>query len=159
MKKLVQNVFGFGIAALFATALGAQDAAAPETPLDRWTADRTVIFDAGDITLTDLVWQVRPLVVFADSPNDPQFQQQMALLAQRPDELAERDIMVIVDTDPAGQSAARLALRPRGYMMALIGKDGTVALRKPLPWDVRELSRSIDKMPIRQQEIRDRRVN
>lgn len=159
MKKLVQNAFGFGIVAVFATALGAQDAAVPDTVLDRWTADRSAIFDAGDVTLADLVWQVRPLVVFADSPNDPQFQQQMALLAQRPAELAERDIMIIVDTDPAAQSAARLALRPRGYMMALIGKDGTVALRKPLPWDVRELSRSIDKMPIRQQEIRDRRVN
>ena len=39
----------------------------------------------------------------------------------------------------------------------LIGKDGTVYLRKPFPWSVREISRSIDKMPLRQQEIRDRR--
>ena len=31
--------------------------------------------------------------------------------------------------------------------------DGQVKLRKPLPWDVRELTRSIDKMPLRQQEI------
>jgi hypothetical protein len=31
-------------------------------------------------------------------------------------------------------------------MMALIGKDGRVALRKPFPWDVRELSRTIDRM-------------
>jgi len=39
----------------------------------------------------------------------------------------------------------------------LIGKDGGVKLRKPFPWSVRELSRSIDKMPMRQQELRDRR--
>jgi hypothetical protein len=37
----------------------------------------------------------------------------------------------------------------------LIGKDGRVAQRKPSPWDVREIERAIDKMPLRQQEIRD----
>ena len=41
--------------------------------------------------------------------------------------------------------------------MVLIGKDGSVKLRKPLPWDVREISRTIDKMPVRQREIRERR--
>jgi len=51
----------------------------------------------------------------------------------------------------------RRELRPRGFMLALVGKDGQIKLRKPAPWDVRELSRSIDKMPMRQQEIRDRR--
>jgi hypothetical protein len=36
----------------------------------------------------------------------------------------------------------------------IMGKDGEVELRKPRPWDVREISRTIDKMPLRQQEIR-----
>ena len=35
----------------------------------------------------------------------------------------------------------------------LIGKDGQVKLRKPSPWNIREIARVIDKMPIRQQEI------
>ena len=51
----------------------------------------------------------------------------------------------------------RLRLRPRGFMMVLMGKDGEVELRKPAPWSIREISRSIDKMPLRQQEIEDRR--
>jgi hypothetical protein len=72
--------------------------------------------------------------------------------------LAERDVIVITDTDGAAMSDVRTTLRPRGYMMALVGKDGRVALRKPEPYDVRELSRSIDKMPLRQQEIQDRRL-
>jgi len=38
----------------------------------------------------------------------------------------------------------------------LIGKDGKVKLRKPRPWTVRELSRVIDKMPMRQQELKQR---
>ena len=67
----------------------------------------------------------------------------------------ERDVVVITDTDPEGRSALRKKLRPRGFMLTLIGKDGGVKLRKPFPWDVRELTRQIDKMPIRRQEIRD----
>ena len=40
-------------------------------------------------------------------------------------------------------------------LLVLVGKDGQIKLRKPFPWDVRELSNSIDKTPLRQQEIRD----
>jgi len=68
-----------------------------------------------------------------------------------------RDVVVFVDTDPKARSALRKKLRPRGFMLVLIGKDGGVKLRKPLPWSVRELSRSIDKMPTRQREIEARR--
>jgi hypothetical protein len=105
-----------------------------------------------------LNWVARPLVIFADTPNDPRFQQQMDLLLSDIERLAERDVIVITDTDREAMSDLRTTLRPRGYMMALVGKDGRVALRKPSPYSVRELSRSIDKMPLRQQEISDRRV-
>ena len=68
-----------------------------------------------------------------------------------------RDVVVFVDTDPKARSALRKKLRPRGFMLAIIGKDGQIKLRKPLPWDVRELTRSIDKMPLRRQEIDEAR--
>ncbi len=136
-----------------ATATFGQDA----TVLERWEADHTEIFDASEVSLADLQWLARPLVVFADTPNDPRFRQQMDLLLDRPDDLAERDVIIITDTDPSAQTDLRTALRPRGYMMALVAKDGRVAFRKPSPWSVREISRSIDKMPLRQQEIEDRR--
>ena len=64
-------------------------------------------------------------------------------------------MILIADTDPGAGTDVRRELRPRGFMLTLISKDGGVALRKPVPWDVRELTRSIDKMPIRQQELRD----
>ncbi len=123
-----------------------------------WEADHEMIFDAGEITLDQFKWLARPLVVFGDSPNDPQFRQQMELITAEMDELAIRDVIVITDTDPAARSALRTKLRPRAFMLALVGKDGQVKLRKPSPWNVRELSRSIDKMPLRQQEIEDRRL-
>ena len=65
-------------------------------------------------------------------------------------------MIVFVDTDPTASGPLRKALRPRGFQLVLIGKDGGVKLRKPRPWTVRELNRVIDKMPMRQQEIRQR---
>lgn len=142
------------ISALVASLVSAVSA---DAVLDSWTDDRTQIFDAADITPSDFIWQARPLVVFAQSPLDPAFIEQMDLLTDRIDEMAERDVIIITDTDPQNPSALRTALRPRAFMLTLIGKDGRTALRKPAPWDVRELSRTIDKMPMRQQEIIDRR--
>ena len=139
---------------------GEEAQATPAEALDpvlQWQEDRTLVFDAADIELDAFRWIARPVVVFGESPFDPQFQQQMDLLTARPEALAERDVILIVDTDPEAQTDVRRRLRPRAFMLALIGKDGQIELRKPAPWDVRELSRSIDKMPLRQQEIRDRR--
>ncbi|MGB0659705.1 MAG: DUF4174 domain-containing protein [Mangrovicoccus sp.] len=107
-------------------------------------------------SLAELQWIARPVIVFADTPNDPRFIQQMQRLTARPAPLIERDVVVITDTDPAARSPLRQELRPRGFSMVLIGKDGQVKLRKPAPWDVRELTRVIDKSPIRQQEVKDR---
>ncbi|MCK0096336.1 DUF4174 domain-containing protein [Yoonia sp. F2084L] len=149
--KLLVNI---ALVALIAFPATAEE----KTVIERWEEDRTQIFDGSEIVLDDLNWIARPLVIFADTPNDPRFQQQMDLLLTGIDRLAERDVIVITDTDPETMSDLRTTLRPRGYMMALVGKDGRVALRKPSPYSVRELSRSIDKMPLRQQEISDRRL-
>ena len=153
MTRSTYLALGLGLLGLiappaFASDLSEQDALAV------WDADKTHIFSAAEVDLNDFSWVARPIVVFANSERDPAFTQQMDLLAQRPEDLAERDVVIIIDTDPSGESALRTKLRPRGFMMVLIGKDGQVKLRKPLPWDVRELTRSIDKMPLRKQEMR-----
>ncbi|MCW9043524.1 MAG: DUF4174 domain-containing protein [Pseudopelagicola sp.] len=138
------------IAFLTGPALAAEEAEAP--------APDPLFIDATEIELDAFQWLKRTVIVFADSPNDPRFIQQIDLLKERPDALRERDVVVLTDTNPMADSALREKLHPRGFMMVLIGKDGTIYLRKPFPWDVREISRSIDKMPLRQQEIRDRRA-
>ena len=110
-----------------------------------------------EVELDDLLWLKRPVVVFAQTPADPAFIEQMRLLEAYWSELEDRDVVVITDTDPAAKSAIREKLRPRGFMLVLIGKDGQIVMRKPTPWDVRELSRAIDKLPLRREEIRNRR--
>lgn len=148
--KLIRAVVFAGLLGLPATA---QEAGEPTTD-----APAPSIFVTGtDVDLSQFVWIKRPLIVFADSPADPRFVQQMELLNARLDDLAVRDVVIMADTDPAAQGPLRTKLRPRGFMLALIAKDGTVSLRKPLPWDVREISRTIDKLPMRQQEIKERR--
>ena len=128
-------------------------ASAEEEAADPGTA---IIRPAGEAELGEFMWTSRPLVVFADTPADPRFVEQMELLAEDLDMLAEREVVVLTDTDPDARSPVRQKLRPRGFMLVLIGKDGQVELRKPLPWTVREITRSIDKMPIRQREIQER---
>ncbi|XDA97533.1 DUF4174 domain-containing protein [Sulfitobacter sp. LCG007] len=110
---------------------------------------------AQDVELKQFQWKKRPVVVFADSADDPAFTEQMELLLSRTEELEMRDVVVITDTDPDARSEFRMKLRPRGFMLAILGKDGELGLRKPFPWHVREITRSIDKMPDRQREIRE----
>ncbi|UWQ30002.1 DUF4174 domain-containing protein [Leisingera sp. M523] len=110
-----------------------------------------------DVELEDFQWKQRPVVVFADSPDDPRFHEQMERLMQGAEVLKTRDVVVLVDTDPAAKSALRKKLRPRGFMLVLVGKDGGVKLRKPHPWTARELSRTIDKFPERLREVEERR--
>ena len=121
------------------------------------SSDELLMIEAPGATLEDFRWTARALVVFADSENDPRFIQQMEYIAQDVIELAERDVIVVVDTDPAARSAIRLDLRPNGFTLVLVGKDGFKYLSKPLPWDVREISRSLDQMPLRKQELKDSR--
>lgn len=124
-------------------------AAAQETPA-------APVFEplvASEVSTADLMWIKRPIVVFADSANDPAFVTQMRMLAQDPVALETRDVVVIIDTDPEAKSEWRLKLRPRGFSLVLLDKDLEPELRKPLPWDVREITRAIDKFPLRRQEV------
>ena len=125
--------------------------------IERWQADPTLVFDASEVTLAELLFVARPVIVFADSPFDPRFAEQLDLLAADVSGLVARDVIVIADSDPAARSDARARLRPRGFGLVVIGKDGRVAQRKPAPWSVREITRAIDKLPLRQQEIREGR--
>lgn len=107
---------------------------------------------AAEVVEADLLFLRRPVVVFADSPNDPAFVRQMELLKRYYAELDARDVILITDTDPAAASSLRKKLRPRGFSLVLMDKDWKPMIRKPLPWDGREIVNSIDKMPIARSE-------
>jgi hypothetical protein len=139
------------------SALGAQDSAASElsvTETGAETIDPMLPRDAADVSLDEFLWVARPIIVFADTPADPRFREQLQLLAERPDTLLERDVVIIVDTDPSAGSAIRRELRPRGFALVVLQKDGAVGFRRPSPRDVREIVRGIDNFSFRQEELR-----
>ena len=103
-------------------------------------------------TLEELKGRARPLVIFADSPDDTKFVQQMAMIDALPEELEKRRVVVLTDTDPAANGPLRQQYRPQGFGLVLIDVDGSLAQRRPLPTTVRELANFIDRMPSRRQE-------
>jgi hypothetical protein len=107
--------------------------------------------------LDALLWVARPLVVFADTPNDPRYGQQMRMLESGMDVLEDRRVIVLTDTDPDANGPLRRTLRPRGFGLVLIDTDGTVVQRRPSPTSVRELSGTIDRLPSRREETGSRR--
>jgi hypothetical protein len=135
--------------------LWAENAPAPVEPAAQETPAVGPIA-AADVVLDELMFLRRPVVVFADSPADPTFIRQMQLIERDLPALDQRDVVVIVDTDPAAKSAIRQKLRPRGFSLVLMEKDLKPVIRKPLPWDVREIVAAIDKFPLRRQEMLER---
>ncbi|WP_235829835.1 DUF4174 domain-containing protein [Frigidibacter oleivorans] len=113
---------------------------------------------AEGLTIEQFRFDRRLVIVLADTPQNPAFIDQIRMLAEGRDQMEARDAVVIADADPEADSAIRARLRPRGFMLVLIDKDGQIAQRKPFPWTVREITRAIDKMPLRQEELREERL-
>lgn len=146
------------LAALLPLAATAQDAAMAPQSSD---APAGVVETFGPVTAAEVpfdaqLYLARPVVVFADSPNDPNFVRQMELLALNYRALQDRDVVLVTDTDPAAKTEWRQKLRPRGFSLVLMDKDLKPVIRKPLPWEVREITAAIDKFPLRRQEMLER---
>ena len=146
------------LAALLPLAAAAQNTAEASQSSDD-PAEAVEVFGpqaAANISLDAQLYLTRPIVVFADSPNDPNFLRQMELLALNYAALEDRDVVLVTDTDPAAKTEWRQKLRPRGFSLVLMDKDLKAVIRKPLPWEVREITRAIDKFPLRRQEVLER---
>ncbi|KGJ03041.1 protein of unknown function [Paracoccus halophilus] len=132
---------------------GMVPAARSEAPEVERPTRELAILSAAEADPAQFMWQQRPLVIFADTVADPAFVEQLAEVRRDSIPLLMRDVVVITDTDPAANSIWRRQLRPEGFSLVLMDKDGQVKQRKPVPWSVREITRAIDKFPLRRQEI------
>ncbi|MYG42032.1 MAG: DUF4174 domain-containing protein, partial [Rhodobacteraceae bacterium] len=107
-----------------------------------------------ELTIVEFLWQKRLFIIFCVWRFDANYIEQLEFLEEGVENLVEREVVVLLDYSPDAKSTIRTELRPRGFAILLIGKDGTIYLRKPTTWNVREISNTIDKFPIRQQELR-----
>ncbi|MGG7568471.1 DUF4174 domain-containing protein [Rhodovulum sp. DZ06] len=106
--------------------------------------------------MAEYLWTARPVIVFADSDRDPRFVRQLQELEREAEALAERDVVILTDTAPeprSERSALRRKYRPHGFNVLLIGKDGEIKLRRPVVITADDVTRMIDRMPMRQREM------
>jgi len=145
----------FALLLLFAPASWAQEALPIATEESAVAPQGLRILNAADVDPAEFLWERRIVVVMANSPQDPAFVQQMRDIEAMPEDLDQRDVVVLVDSDRNSDSVLRRLLRPRGFMLAIIDKDGEIKQRRPAPRSVREIVAIIDRLPLRRQEVLD----
>ncbi len=101
----------------------------------------------------------RRLLVFAPSRADARFQKQNTLLAHSQGAFKDRDL---VRTNIIGSEKGAASLRGRYHVKAgsfrvlLVGRDGHTAYGGPSPVTLSSITRRIDAMPMRRDEMRRR---
>ena len=95
-----------------------------------------------EIDLAAHQWKHRVVVLQAPNAADAVYQKQLVLFAERKQEMAERDIVVLSQFDSAD------------FQAVLIGKDGGRKREQAVPIDPDDLFALIDSMPMRQAEMR-----
>ncbi|GGF79632.1 hypothetical protein GCM10007301_44610 [Azorhizobium oxalatiphilum] len=111
---------------------------------------------AAAASVDELRWKARPLVLFASGPDDPKLRDQLARLAPETRGVNERDVVVFTVVSPDDPLRTRLRVPRDGFRMILLGKDGHVAERWSTPQEPRAIFSLIDRMPMRQDELRKR---
>ena len=121
-----------------------------------------------DFDLDAYQWKNRIVLIFATSSDSGAYERQMREFEGQEDGILDRDL-IILELFENGESRSgdmslseRVAPRMRRqfdvgageFSIILIGKDGTVKLRSPVPVSVSEIFSMIDAMPMRQEEIR-----
>lgn len=106
------------------------------------------------------VGQKRVLLIAAPNAEQADFKTQKALLAAHPQELADRDFLVLevfYDQLPAADLrflTQKTGVQPPAFCVALIGKDGGVKETSKRPIPPADLFGTVDKMPMRREEMR-----
>lgn len=136
----------------------------PETLSVAATPDRPEV----SFNLSDHQWKHRIVLLFAPSERSPAYQQQIQQWNAHQEDIRDRDLK-LVEVLGAGESRAdRQLITPasaarlrqqfgvplESFAVILIGKDGTEKQRDQSPVDPTALFRTIDAMPMRQQERR-----
>ncbi len=107
--------------------------------------------------LDSLRWHNRVVIIFASRKDDGQLIRQDEIIAAHLPGFAERDTKVfrmVGESVDARELRAKLHVGSQPFAVLLIGKDGSVKLRKHELLSADELFRTIDKMPMRKEEMK-----
>lgn len=110
-------------------------------------------------TLQANEWKKRVLLVAAPTTEHPDFRAQKAQLSTTQAQLSARDFLVIdvlYDQLTAADKqylTQTVGVQPPGFATVLIGKDGGVKLKSSRPIPPAKIFDTVDKMPMRRQEM------
>ena len=124
--------------------------------------------ESTSLDLDTFQWKNRLVFIFASSSTDHSYLNQKDEFEGKEDELNDRDIIVfeLIETGPSMMGKKLLTNEPQsylrhkfgipaaGYGFILLGKDGTVKLRAKEVVTSSDLFDLIDRMPMRQEEIK-----
>ena len=113
------------------------------------------------------VGHARVLVISAPRASNALLREQNHALASFSAEIDDRDLIVMravggrasdtrADSLEAGEVRRAVGLAPDRFGVALVGKDGGVKFRRTTPISVTALFKTIDAMPMRQDEMKSR---
>jgi hypothetical protein len=123
-----------------------------------------------EFKLSDYQWQHRILLVFAPSTDSSHYRQQMQAWQADLTGTDDRNLKLVQilgtgesQVDGRSLSSAsteglrqQFRIPPEEFAVILVGKDGTEKQRSQTPIDLAMLFRTIDAMPMRQQEMNSR---
>ena len=126
---------------------------------------------ANSLYLSQFQWKNRLLFLFAPNRNHPLFEPLHKSLADQKTEAADRDLVVfeILESGPssmntnyldsqAGQKLRDKFNMQRGrFAVILVGKDGGIKLNRRDPTQLADIFALIDAMPMRQDEMRQKK--
>lgn len=124
--------------------------------------------DGISVTLEQFKWESRVLLIFAKDSDSNIYQAQIESLKSHQEGLTDRDLVILsmfdqgcstldgnyIDDKSAERIRNKFSDRKETYSVFLVGKDGGVKLHKHQLLSVDELFSVIDKMPMRQREMR-----
>lgn len=110
-------------------------------------------------SLDALRWKKRLILIYAPAGADEKLAEQQSLLRARRAEVAERDLaeIVIRERNDHPEAVKRFGLTGPEFTVVLVGKDGGEKLRSNEVVQPERFFRLIDSMPMRQDEMRERK--
>ena len=107
--------------------------------------------------LGPLLWKRRAVVVLAAGAGDARFARQVEALRAKRHLLGDYQTKLVAVPRDDAALRVRLGLPPQGFAVALVGKDGGVKESWREPVEPARIFGLIDRMPMRQDEVRARR--
>ena len=117
-------------------------------------------------SLSEYQWENRLIVIFTETDNSKEFQNQMEILNEDQKGLNDRKLKVInaipgthqtIFPEKSGWQSSNLYQKKESktdFEVILMGLDGGVKLRQTKPVETKQLFDLIDSMPMRQAEMR-----